>query len=151
MSIKCPYCGGKHIKSETVRQCAQDMQQPDAPPRSETAIALEDLPSWCYSVLWKDADAALYEQRFLRVKRVTAGRWSGTLFANWIGDDGTETAMRNPESRTAVLRAVCEDPEGSLEAFGTRLGICGHCGTKLPEPENEPLCREGRAQLPTPV
>jgi hypothetical protein len=80
--------------------------------------------------------------------RVTEGkgRWAGRTFVEAQASDD-HWAIKNPEARAAILKAIAENPLEAERRYGQELGRCSRCGRTLTDETSRaygigPECRK---------
>lgn len=93
------------------------------------------------------------EVTFLKVDRVTTGKWAGWVFVKQVLGGGSEHPLgkqRPGDSYTGtferLIRKVLENPLEAARRYGLELGICSDCGRTLTNAESReygigPVCR----------
>lgn len=99
------------------------------------------VPSGRYAVI-DPADEVL---KFYKVDNVTEGRWAGRTFLSIQASDELY-AVKNAQTRTAILVRIAEDPKEAMLLYGKELGHCGHCRRTLTNEVSRelgigPICR----------
>jgi len=73
--------------------------------------------------------------KFLRIKKVTSGRWAGRVFVDSMGSD-TGYPVKAPATLTTYLSAVLVDPQAAAKRYADELGECSDCGRPLTNDES---------------
>lgn len=135
---------------------ARDAQRlVEAAERKATGLDLNSLPEGTTRYCVENAEGEL---TFIRVDRVTSGKWDGWVFVKQVvggGGGGMEVEQRLGSQRPGdaykgsferLLRKVVDDPLEAARRYGLELGTCSDCGRTLTNAESReygigPVCR----------
>lgn len=98
----------------------------------KSTTALPDVPAGRYAVLDNGGEWSFY-----KVDRPTEGRWAGRTFVKRLiamggyDNDFNEQRLDFKVTRTILEKIVSAGIQESMEAFGQKIGRCGHCGRNL--------------------
>jgi hypothetical protein len=73
--------------------------------------------------------------KFLRIKKITDGRWAGRVFVDSMGSD-TAYPVKTPATLLAYLSAVLAEPQAAAKRYADELGECSDCGRPLTNDES---------------
>ena len=139
MSIKCVYCGGRHQKIESVKQCAAEARE------SKTSTPVFGLSQQVAQKiagtgLMLPPSGAVPSGRYwsgnsyvIEVRVPVEGRWKGRYFINVSADGGaTWSCIFSKADRDRIVGALLSsDYGGMMREYGRRVGECSVCGLPL--------------------
>jgi hypothetical protein len=73
--------------------------------------------------------------KFLRIKKITAGRWAGRVFVDSQASDDYYP-VKVPATLLAYLSAVLANPEAAAKRYADELDACSMCGRTLTNDES---------------
>ena len=132
MSIKCPHCGGRHSKVETVRQCAVA----DYASRTGQQMPVRERIAQMYGILGpkdrgtKELPAGRYavdSEVTVEIRRPESGKWKGRYFVNeHMG--GKMTPVTSREEREILIDVILSVGwTDLLFRYGKETGLCPLC------------------------
>lgn len=73
--------------------------------------------------------------KFLRIKKITSGRWAGRVFVDSQASD-SYYPVKAPATLLAYLSAVLADPQTAAKLYADELDACSDCGRTLTNDES---------------
>jgi hypothetical protein len=73
--------------------------------------------------------------KFLRIKKITSGRWAGRVFVDSQASD-SYYPVKAPATLVAYLSAVLANPQAAAKLYADELGECSDCGRQLTNDES---------------
>lgn len=73
--------------------------------------------------------------KFLRIKKITSGRWAGRVFVDSQASD-SYYPVKAPATLLAYLSAVLVNPQAAAKRYADELDACSDCGRTLTNDES---------------
>lgn len=140
MSYRCPYCKGRHQRSDTAKKCAleyyadQDEHQVKEVPKPlavrPARHKVDVLPDGRYSI-WTGPEPTVV----VEIRKPVRGKWAGRYFVNLI-EPGKEAALFDKAARDKVISDLLGVDFGMyMMLYGKQTGLCPVCYKPLSEAE----------------
>lgn len=75
---------------------------------------------------------------FFEIDKPKTGKWAGFTFVKQMSGDN-RIAIKDPEAKFYILRAIQNDPVYAATLYGHELGCCALCGRTLTDEDSRAL------------